>query len=94
MTTGSSKRAAESLAQSIKDYWARRGCHPRVWLERKVIQDLHSHWDVIWVVRSDMRGGKPRSLRAPRNQPDARGGRYGARMESLSRGRAPSQSAE
>lgn len=57
---GSADRArAEQLALGIRHYWKTRGQLPRVWVQQEVFHDSFGKSRVTWVVRSDIKFGRP-----------------------------------
>jgi len=56
------KETTERLAERVRAYWATRGFFPRVWIEKA---NSSGEGMLSWIVRSDMRDGKPLDGRTP-----------------------------
>jgi hypothetical protein len=54
----SNLETANHLVDNIRKYWEARGMSPEVWVEQ--ISSEQRYLGTIFVVRSDMFGGKPR----------------------------------
>lgn len=50
---------ARMLVNKIVAFWGALGKYPNVWAEREVIQGASNDANPLWVVRSDMVGGRP-----------------------------------
>ena len=64
MSTGENE--AEALAALVRGFWRTRGHDPRVWIEAQAVRASATDSErVIWGVRSDMVGGRPKTAPAP-----------------------------
>lgn len=54
------ENGAYQIARKIREFWALRGLHPKIWVQK--ILTNHSAKDlgrIMFIVRSDMVGGRP-----------------------------------
>lgn len=58
------QQEAETLARIIRAYWTARGRSPLVWVERQEVTASATDARAVYVVRSDMVGGRPRTFPA------------------------------
>lgn len=55
------RQEAEIIVRRIRAFWARQGMSPNVWTESARMVTSQTDDRQHWVVRSDMKGGRPAS---------------------------------